>query len=806
MIGLVIVSHSARLAEGVCELAEQVGQGRVRLAAAGGTSDPENPIGTDAFKVLAAIESVAGGDGVLVFMDLGSAVLSAETALEMLPDEQRARVRLCPGPVVEGTVAAAGLAAAGAPLEEIAEELARLKRPAEAPRAMPEAVERRLRLVNALGLHARPAARLVRLARRFDARVSLENVTRSQGPAVLSSIHALLALGARQGDELAVRASGRERAAALQAVARFLEEGCGEGEAPAAVRRQRPAEGHLRGIPASPGFAVGPLVRLRSAASGEGLGAVEEPEAEWRRLEQALAAAREETRALYEWALAGAGEDEAGIFDAQLLFLEDEALVGEARRLVVEARRPAEAAWQTAAGEFAARLTALEDEYLRARAADVADAAKRVLRRLAGVSELPPLDRPAILAAPDVTPSEIKQLGPERLLGLCLEGGAAGAHSMILARAMGIPAVVGLGPPLAQVPEGTAVALDGGLGAVWIAPAAEQVREIERRRDEWLAERAAAQQERRRPAVTRDGRRIRVVANIGSIESAAEAVSCGAEGVGVLRTEFLFLGRPDPPPEDEQASVYRAIAAALGGRPLVIRTLDAGGDKPIPYASGGEEANPFLGLRGLRLSLWRRELLRAQLSAILRTAADYPVAILLPMVTSVEEVREVKRELAAIGRGAAASPKLGVMIEAPAAVVMARELAREADFFSIGTNDLAQYVMAADRTNPRVAALADPLEPAVLRLVREAACAAQEAGIAITLCGELAADPRAAALLIGLGVDEFSVSPAAIAGVKQAIAAVNAAEAEALAQQALALDSAAAVRRLLGGAAGPVRR
>ncbi len=796
MIGLVIVSHSARLAEGICELAAQVGQGRVRLAAAGGTSDPEQPFGTDAFKVLEAIESVSGG-GVLIFMDLGSAVLSAETALEMLPEDRRAQVRLCPGPVVEAAVAAASLAAAGAPFEEIA-AAARLPPETEAFRPPPEAFERRVRVANPLGLHARPAARLVRLARRFDARVSVENLTRRRGPADASHIGGLLELGARAGDELAIHASGREAPAALDALARFLAEGGGEAGRPAVPTVPEGAhEGDLRGIPASPGIAIGPLVRLRPAVSGGAAPSAGDPEAERLRLEKAIEAARQETRALHEWAVAHAGEDEAGIFDAQLLFLEDERLLEEASRLVREARRPAEAAFEAAARELAGRLAALDDEYLRSRAADVADAAGRVLRGLTGVSAPESLDRPAILAAPDLTPSDLKELGARRLLGLCLEASGPGAHSVILARAMGIPAVVGLGPLLARVSEGTTVALDGETGAVWIAPTENQVRKLEQRRERWLAGRTAAEQERLKPAVTRDGRRIRVVANIGSVEAAAEAVASGAEGVGVLRTEFLFLGRAEPPGEDEQAAAYRAVADCLQGRPLVIRTLDIGGDKPAGYASPGGEPNPFLGLRGLRLSLLRRDLLRTQLRAILRAAEDYPVAALLPMVSSVGEVRQVRRELEGLCRGPAALPKLGVMIEVPAAVAMARELAREADFFSLGTNDLAQYVMAADRTNPHVAALADPLEPAVLRMVHQAALSAREAGIDVTFCGELAADPLAAAVLVGLGIDEFSVSPPAIAGLKQAIRSASAAEGECLARRALALDSAAAVRRLL---------
>ena len=791
MIGFVIVSHSAKLAEGVCELAGQVAQGRVRLAPAGGTEDPENPIGTDAFKVLQAIESVYSHGGVAVLTDLGSAVLSAETALELLPEERRARVRLCLGPLVEGAVAAASLAAAGASFEEIVQEV----QGAGGDRAVstPQAVaEKKVRIVNPLGLHARPAARLVRLARRFEARVTIENLTRRAGPAEAGSMNGVLGLGARRGDELRLRAHGTDAREALGELARFLERGCGETTviaAPAVL----PAEGQLAGLPASAGIAIGPLARFRPAIPTAALRVVEDPEAERRRLHKALEEAREETRELYEWARAKAGENEAGIFDAQLLFLEDAELLGEADRLVKEERISAEAAWERAAREFAGRLEALDDAYLRARAADVADVAWRVIRRLSGAGAVRVIEKPSILAVRDLAPSEVKELDPERVLGLCLESGSASAHSVILARAMGVPVVAGLGPALAGVADGTTVALDGERGTVWVAPDAEQLRALEHQRQQWLAARAAAQARRRRPAATRDGRRIRVFANINSVEGAAEAVENGAEGVGVLRTEFLFLGRREAPSEEEQAAAYRAIAKALDGRPLVIRTLDVGGDKRLGYIEMGEEANPFLGLRGIRLTLARRDLLRAQLGAILRAAADYPVEVLLPMISSLNELRRVKAELEQLQ----GYLKVGVMIEVPAAVAVADQLACEAAFFSIGTNDLAQYAMAADRTNPRVASLADPFQPALLRMVRDTVRAGRRAGIGVTLCGELAADPLATPLLIGMGIEEFSVSAPLIPEFKHAIARTSAEEAGRIAEQALVLDSADAVRQLL---------
>lgn len=810
MIGLVVVSHSARLAEGVCELAAQVGQAAVRIAPGGGTGDPEHPIGTDAYRVVEAIESVWSEDGVLVFMDLGSALLSAETALEFLDPDRRARVHLCEAPLVEGVVAAASQAAAGAGLEEILREVGRAaeaKSPAPAP--VPAAEQTLVTLVNRLGLHARPAARMVRLAREFQSRITIENVTRGSTPVDARGISGVLALGARKGHQLRVSAEGPDAARALEALSGFLSSGCGdrdETESPAAPAPiAAPAHGVIAGLPASPGIASGPLAWLRPAAIEAAARRVKDAEAECRRLEDALRGAEEETRALTAWARAHAGEDEAGIFDAQALFLQDPELFAKARAAIRERRINAEAAWQDAAAEFAARLAGLDDAYLKARAADVTDVAGRVLRRLAGAADAPAvLQRPSVVAAHDLTPSQVRALDPAMVLGLCLETSGASAHSVILARAMAIPAVVGLGPALSAVPDGTPVALDGERGTVWIAPGEEERRAIESRRESWQAARRAAVARRGEPARTRDGRAIRVFANISGVAEAAEALDSGAEGIGVLRTEFLFLNRTAAPSEEEQARAYAAIADAMGGRPLVIRTLDVGGDKRLPYIETGPEANPFLGLRGIRLTLARRDLLRTQLRAILRAGAGRNVEILLPMVSTAAElceaqaaVAEAEGELRREGVPYAAGVKVGVMIEVPSAAAIAPQLARRAAFFSIGTNDLAQYTMAADRTNARVAALADPFQPAVLRLIQQAVQAAREAGIGATLCGELAADPLATPLLIGLGLEEFSVSPPLIPELKSAIARTSAAEAEAVARRALELETSEDVRRFL---------
>ncbi len=820
MIGIVIVSHSARLAEGVAELANQVAQDRVRVAAAGGTGNPENPIGTDAFRVLEAVESVYSEDGVLVLMDLGSAVLSAETAIELLDETRRSSVRLCSAPLVEGAVAAVSLAAAGGSLDEIAREaeralsakIAQLGGCSAIPAAASSTAaseERVATLRNRLGLHARPAARFIRLARRFDAHVTVENVTERTGPFDASSLNGVLTLAGRQGHQLLIRAEGRDARQALAELASFVDAGCGDPDQPAEVPTPSagtPAAGQIPGIAAAAGVAVAPLLKYRPATGTIPQRVAGKPEDEWRLVQSAIAGAQDDTRTLYEWTRRNAGDNEAGIFDAQSLFLEDPELIELARRLVFDEHRDAASAWHAASSAFTHRLGAMDDPYLSARAADLADAAGRVLRRITGASEATiQIREPSIVAAHDLMPSEIEKLDSTLVLGLCLETGSASAHSAILARARGVPTVVGLGPALATIAEGTIVAIDGERGTLWVSPSAQEIHALEERRRTWLAARQTAQAERNTPAATRDGHRITVLANLSRDAEVVQAIDYGAEGVGVLRTEFLFLNRKTAPTEEEQFAAYRNIAEALGNRPLVIRTLDIGGDKSVPYIDIGAESNPFLGWRGVRVTLGRRDLFEAQIRAILRAGCDHNVELLLPMVSTFSELREAKLiirdmedSLDRQGIRYRREIPIGVMIEVPAAAVTAGRLAAEVSRLSIGTNDLVQYLMAADRTNSRVASIADHFEPAVLRTIQDTVSAGRRAGIPVDVCGEMAADPVATPLLLGLGVEEFSVSPPLIPELKRAISRWTLPEAEAIARDALQLESGTAVRELLG--------
>jgi phosphocarrier protein FPr len=812
VVGIVIVSHSATLAAGVRELAAEMTGPDVRIELAGGLAE-EGALGTDAVRVQEAIGRADSGDGVLVLMDLGSAVLSAETALDFLEPEQRESVLLCEAPLVEGAVAAAVASKLGEPLAAVAQEargglqgkvaqLGSEEPTASTPGAHEDGLTLRLEIRNPLGLHARPAARFVQAAAGFDADVQVQNLTTGRGPASGRSLNGLATLGVRQGHEIVVSAHGPQAAAALDALADLAGRDFDEQAAPAATSPSviRPAAAPdsgraLTGLPGAPGIVSGPARHFRQLDPELPAGSSDDPDAEWQALTQALEHVRTEIRATRDSVAASAGDYSAAIFDAHLLFLDDEALLEPARHAIFDEGKNAAEAWHEAAEAVAAQYRSLDDEYMQARADDLTGVARQVVAALTGASASGTISAAGIVVAADLTPADTASLDRGFALGIATAVGSPTSHSAILARSLGIPAAVGLGEALLGVPEGGELLLDGDAGTVYVDPDAELAAEYEQRaaaREEAARSARAAAAE---PAVTRDGRRIEVVANIGSPKDVPAAIENGAEGVGLLRTEFLFLERDAMPTEDEQVAAYTSIARALHGRPLILRTLDVGADKPLPYLPRRPEANPFLGVRGIRLALEQPELLETQLRAVVRTAAEYPLKVMFPMVTTLEEYRQARAMLAEVGAGSELD--VGVMIEVPAAALAAEQFTPEVDFFSLGTNDLTQYTMAAERGNAAVADLADGLHPSVLRLIRIVAEAANQQGKWAGVCGELASDPAAVPVLIGLGITELSANGPAIPAVKQAVRAVDVDDAHDLAEQALELSSAAEVRKLV---------
>jgi multiphosphoryl transfer protein len=829
VVGLVVVSHSEALAEGVVALAREMGGEELALEAAGGMDEP-GALGTDAERVRAAIERAMSDDGVLVLMDLGSALMSTEFAIEML--EGGGRVLMSEAPLVEGTVAAAVAARGGASLEEVAAEArgalamkaSQLGVAADAAAAGPNAdgdadaaaadaapadAEARLEVRNAIGLHARPAALFVGAVRDYDAEVRVAK--EGGGPPVrATSLTNVVALGARLGDTLVVTASGPQASEAVEALRALADEGFGDGIAPdgapptpvpvaqplAATVRAPGAGDVLSGVPASAGVAIGPARRLGAAPGPPPDRAADSPERERERLDEAIATARGEIARDREAVAGRAGKAEAAIFDAHLALLDDEALLEPAHEAIA-AGAAAERAWHDAAEQVAALYRGLDEPLLRERATDVLDVGRRVVAAVTGEAAVGPTE-PGIVLARELTPAEAAGLDPELVRGIATAHGSATAHAAILARALGLPAAVGLGDALLAIEEGTALLLDGEAGTLQVDPGDDVLREAGERRERLAARRAAARERAHEPGATRDGTRVEVFANLGSAAEAATAVERGAEGVGLLRTEFLFLDRPQLPDEDEQVETLRQIAVALDGRPLVVRTLDAGADKPLPALPMPPEANPFLGVRGIRLTLERPEILATQLRAILRVAAEHPVKAMLPMVATLDEVRATRAllEEARTATGIDAPLELGIMVEIPAAALTAEHLAEHVDFFSVGTNDLTQYTMAAERGDERLAGLLAGPQPAVLRLIKATVEAAAARGRWVGVCGELAGDPAAAILLAGLGVTELSMAPALIAEAKAALRAVDLADARAAADAALDAEDADEARRL----------
>jgi phosphoenolpyruvate-protein phosphotransferase len=563
----------------------------------------------------------------------------------------------------------------------------------------------------------------------------------------------------------------------------------------------------IRGIAAAPGIAAGPISKYITGAVEVAERYVSDLEGEWRRLTTALEAAAEQLKSLREKALASTGADSAAIFDAQAAMLADPELLDACRKQLERRHVNVEIAWRDAVEGFAVALEALESDYLRARAADVRDVGERVLRVLTRAQQgAPTLRQPSIIVAEALTPSDTVMLDKALVLGFCTAGGGATSHTAILARSLGLPAVVGAGAGLMSVSDGGTAILNGNDGFLLVDPEPEVLSHWEAQRLARTELTAEAHVLCKEPAVTRDGKRVEVVANIGSMDDASTAVANGAEGVGLLRTEFLYLERQALPDETEQARAYESILDVFGSQPVVLRTLDIGGDKAIPYLGLPAEANSFLGVRGLRLCLRRPDLFKPQLRAALRTSIGHNLKIMFPMVAAVEELKAARRvlgdcmeELRAEGKPFAEKIEVGIMVEVPSAAIMADRFAPYSDFFSIGTNDLTQYTLAADRTNPELSSLSSAFSPPVLHLIASVIHAAHDAGKWVGVCGELAGEPLALPILLGLGLDEFSMNSPAIPMAKQILRRLDAGSCRDLAQRTLVLEDAQQVRDLVSG-------
>lgn len=863
-VGIVIVAHSAQLARGVAELAGQMAA-EVPIAAAGGAGN--NILGTSVDTILEAIQSVDSPSGVLILLDMGSAILSTEMALEMLPDEQRQRVQLSFAPLVEGTIAAANEAAIGRTLAEVKqaaektadrEQLQLMKpfTPTELPTdqtstpvvtelpavEVSSALEVSLTLTNPTGLHARPASLFVQTAGRFQSNIQVRSRGRQTDA---TSLLGILSLGARQNDTITIRASGSDAEAALAALSELVQAdfyettpesiskpssspsiSSSETATPTAPVPPQQTLDRWQGVPASAGVALGPAFLYTShtlplhAVERRTIPLAQIP-AEQQRLQDALAQTIQELHGLAQQLQSQVGQAEAGIFDAQALMLDDPQLRDAALTAIQEQHLDAASALAMVGDQQAAILETLDNTLLAGRAVDVRDATSRAIQRLRGgiarPQDLSKLSQPVILVARDLTPSDTALLRPDTVLGICTVLGGPTAHAAILARALGIPAIAGLNEAILQlIHPGEELGVDADKGLLYLHPNQSLRSELAQRLAVQQQQQAAlktAAQQMQAPLLI-DGRRIHLLANVGSETEAEAAQQWGAEGIGLLRTEFLLANTSTMPDEAEQRQRYVRVFQAFPGNgsrpngPIVVRTLDAGADKPMPALQNAigltSEANPALGLRGIRISLAYQQLLEQQLGALLLAAADTGVElhIMFPMISTVEELQTARAVFDRVYQrlqrqtNLPAHVPIGIMVEVPAAVVMAVELARTADFFSIGSNDLLQYVMACDRTNTSVASLYHPMQPALLRMIRQVAEAGRSAGKPVAVCGEIASDARLAPILVGLGVDELSMTPTALPAVRTALTGRSAQELAELAENVCKMGTVAEVEKV----------
>ena len=662
-------------------------------------------------------------------------------------------------------------------------------------------------IANPAGLHARPAAVLANAAKKFGADIRLQ---RGEQRANAKSVVAILGMELGQGDRVVVLAQGSDAQEAIRVLAPMIESGLNEEvSAPAPIPIaapkpepvRRPDSGDpnlLNGVAASAGLAVGNIFQLRRQEMLV-IENASDPRKEQRRLEGAIAKARNQLEALQAKLQKQSDAPKTAIFEAHAELLDDPDLHSIADSLIAKGKSAA-FAWREAVETHAQVLESLKKELFVARAGDLRDIGRRVIESLGGseLGTLPEVPPETILIAEDLSPSDTASLDRSRVRGFCTTLGGATSHVAILARSLDIPAVAGIDPRVLDLPNGTQVILDGTKGTITLAPTEAEINRIRERQQCQSAHRAAAFETAQLPAITIDGKRIEVVANIGGPTDAEQVIQLGGEGVGLLRSEFLFMNRAQAPTEDEQFEAYSTIARTLGpGRPLIIRTLDVGGDKPLQYLPIPTEANPFLGERGIRVGLNRPDILRAQLRAILRASAHGSVRIMFPMIATLAELRDARKLLAEEQERLGVGPiEVGIMIEIPAAALMAQQFAREVDFFSVGSNDLTQYTLAMDRGHPKLASKIDALSPSVLQLIAMTTRAAKTEGKWVGVCGGIASDPQAVPLLIGLGVAELSVSVSTIPGIKAQIRKLDMTECKRLAQQALELESAEEVRAL----------
>jgi multiphosphoryl transfer protein len=819
MIGLALVSHSRALAEAAVDLIRRTVSDSLPIAAAGGVGETHSEIGTDTIDIQQAIESVAQPDGVLVLMDMGSAILSAEMAKDLLGGS--INVRLCSAPLVEGGIAAAVQIQAGSPVADVVAAAQRSLLPkqdqlgeseeitetAAAPVVAEEIFESVLQ--NVYGLHLRPVATLIKSLGPDAKNVRLENLTAKRGPVVAASLVDIARLQGKKGDTIRFMVSGSKTASIRKEIESFLSQLAHEDVHPLTPAKEESV--NVEPIAVSPGLAVGCVLfddQVDVKIPETRPNTPEEVGAECQRLTEAIAAAQQNAGQRVAKFRSSLNSADLAVLETQQLILSDERLLGKAQEIIRTKPTNAAAAWYETLTEVAEDQAQSADDYLRQRAIDFREAASAVVQELIGQTpRFANLSEDCVLVCSELTPTLIDQIQSTCVIAVIELGGGSLSHGAILARSIGLPVIGNAARSESLLRSARLVAIDGTTGQLLADPPAEVVKE-------WRQKQLAARELHEKAiqfsqvtAASIDQVPFLIMANAGKRRDVELALHNGADGIGLFRSEFLFNAFDTLPSEEDQLAAYRNALDPILAEPrwnsakspqstggdggpsspaefsVTLRLLDIGGDKPLPFLSPGKESNPFLGVRGLRLLLRNPVFFESHLNAILRLAQSFSIKLLAPMVTSVDEIFRLKQHLGSAHQSLQGRNiphrwpiEIGVMIETPAAAVAFDQMIEHLDFASIGTNDLTQYVLSAERGNPQLEEFADSLHPAVLRLCREVIALADQRKLPVSICGEIASDPVAVPLFAGLGLRVLSVAPTAVPTIKATIRALNLSE------------------------------
>jgi multiphosphoryl transfer protein len=796
MVGLVLVSHSRRLAEAAVDLIKRTIGPDISIAAAGGIGDDRSELGTDALDIQEAILQVRSPEGVLVLMDMGSAILSAETAKELVSFEMTDPLILCSAPLVEGSIAAAVQIQIGSALAEVTAAAQQGLAPKQEQLADTGAADEReliptggiptggkeleVTIQNQYGLHLRPAANLIKTLAPFKATVQIENRSAKRGPIAAKSLVDLARLQVRRGDQVRFTIAGLDEEAALSAINGLVKTNFGDNAAPE-TKTSPPAAARTTGqpFPVSAGIAIGRPIFLEHLEPPIPSYTVADKAAvavEFEKLQGGLDRAEKAFNNRLERLRATLDPETLAILEAQRLILTDQTVIAEVQKRIQDQHENATQAWHTVLTGLAAEQEAVADEYLRARAADFREIRSLVVNELREDTEklvLADNGANAVLVCDELTPSLADTIGSTAIQGVLQLHGGATSHGAILARALRLPSIGGAASAGNQIRQAAYVAFDGEKGTLWIDPSPAVRATIEATQAASRSAFEVALSQSREPAKTKDGLLINIAANAGSREDVTAALRYGADSIGLFRSEFLFQKFDQLPSEEEQLSTYQDALAPFGSRTVTLRLLDIGGDKPLPFLTVPHEANPFLGVRGIRLLFQNPEFLRSHLRAVLRLTADHQIRILVPMVTDGSELVQLKKIFEELNQELLSEKlahtwpvPIGAMIETPSAAILADQIASECDFLSFGTNDLTQYVLCAERGNPALNLYADALHPAVLKICQPAIEAAHHRKISVSVCGEIGSDPEAVPILLGLGLRDLSVTAAAVPNIK----------------------------------------